>query len=95
MCGGATQVLSADDSEEGYRYETLRLQKQFGILAPEWKANAEKAAMPFYQKALNSAVLDGKTVTAEQLAAVRASLGITDGCAEGMHEEILTTFATR
>ncbi|KAL1514823.1 hypothetical protein AB1Y20_003908 [Prymnesium parvum] len=92
----AERILRGDESEEGYRYETLRLQKLFGILANEWKAIAEKEeATPFYDKAISSAVLDGKPVTAEQLAAVRASLGISDSTASAMHLATLTTCATK
>jgi hypothetical protein len=89
----AERILSKDDSPEGYRYETLRLQKLFSLTANDWRGMAEEAAVPFYEKALNSAVIEAKPVTAEQLAAMRVSLGITDGCAEGMHEEIFSRSA--
>jgi len=90
----AERILSEDDSPEGYRYETLRLQKLFSLTALDWRSMAEEAAVPFYEKALNSAVLEAKPVTSQQLAAVRASLGITDGCAEGMHADIFGRSAT-
>ena len=89
----AERILSGDASEEGYRYETMRVQKLFNILASEWKAKAEKAAEPFYLKALRSAVIDAKPVTSEQLSAVRASLGISDGLASGMHTEMFGVLA--
>lgn len=88
------RVLSEDESPEGYRYEVLRLQKLFSVTPNAWRSMAEDAAVPFYEKALNSAVLEAKPVTKEQLAAVRASLGITDGCAEGMHSEIYGRMAS-
>lgn len=86
----AERVLAEDESPEGYRYESLRLQKLFSLTQTDWRSMAEDAAVPFYEKALTSAVLEGKTVTAPQLAAVRGSLGITDGCADGMHVEIFS-----
>jgi len=84
----AERLLAEDESPEGYKYESLRLQKLFSLTLIEWRAMAEEAAIPFYERALTSAVLEAKPVTAEQLAAVRASLGITPGAAEGMHAEI-------
>ncbi len=82
----AERLLSQDESEEGYRYEVTRTQRVFGLMAAEWGARAEEAAVPFYEKTLASAVMQGVAVTAEQLAQVRASLGISDGCAQGLHE---------
>ena len=116
-----------------YRYESLRLQKLFSLSPVDWRVMAENAAIPFYQTALNSAVLEGKAATAEQvktllrgrppclprlfaplpccpalltpllslprlrsplqLDAVRENLGITSGCAEGMHSEVYAKFA--
>jgi hypothetical protein len=86
----AERIISDDESPEGYRYESLRLQKLFSLTATDWRSMAENAAIPFYEKALNSAVIDGQTVTAAQLQAVRASLGITEGCADGMHVEVFS-----
>ena len=63
-------LISSDESEEGYRYEALRLQKLFSLSAREWGTRAEDAAVPFYQKTLALAI-DGKGFTAAKLAAVR------------------------
>ena len=84
----AERILAEDESPEGYKYEVLRLQKLFSLTVKEWRAMAEDAAVPFYEKALNSAVMEAKPVTAEQLAAVRASLGIAASCADRMHADI-------
>ena len=54
---------------------------------------AENAAVPFYNKALGSAVLEGMAATPAQLASMRAGLGVTDGCAEGMHAEVYSQLA--
>jgi len=89
----AERLLSEDPSPEGYKYESLRLQKLFSLSPPEWRLAAEEAAVPFYQKALQSAVMEAKPVTAQQLEAVRSSLGITEGCAEGMHAEVFAKSA--
>jgi len=90
----AERVLSSDDSPEGYRYESIRLQKLFSLTELDWRKMAEDAAVPFYEKALRSSVLDGKPATSEQLAQVRGSLGITQGCAAGMHESIFAQAAS-
>ena len=89
----AERILSQDESPEGYRYEVLRLQKLFSLTAVDWRAMAENAAVPFYNKALGSAVLEGMAATPAQLASMRAGLGVTDGCAEGMHAEVYSQLA--
>lgn len=89
----AERVLAGDDSPEGYRYESLRLQKLFSLTTPEWRGMAEAAAVPWYEKALDSAVLQSKPVTSQQLASVRDSLGLTDSAAEGMHATVFAQCA--
>ena len=84
----AERILARDDSPEGYRYESLRLQKLFSLTTLEWRGMAEAAAVPFYEKALDSAVMQAKPVSAAQLAAVRDSLGITEAGANGMHADV-------
>jgi hypothetical protein len=89
----AERILSRDESPEGYRYESLRLQKLFNLTTGQWRSMAEEAAVPFYEKALTSAVLEAKPVTAPQLAAVRDSLGISTTCADNMHADIFSKAA--
>ena len=84
----AERIVERDDSAEGYRYETLRLQKLFNLTPPEWRAMAEAAGVPFYEKAIASAVLERKPATPERLAGMRGSLGISEGCAEGLHADV-------
>ena len=85
----AERALSGDESEEGYRYETMRLQKLFRISHLQWKAMAETVAAPFYMKAVRAAVIDSSQVTSEQLREVRLSLGIMDEMSATMHTEAL------
>jgi len=91
----AERILSRDESPEGYRYESLRLQKLFSLSTPTWNDMAANAAVPFYSKALNSAVLEGKPVSAKNLAAVRQSLGVLDRTAEEMHADVFGQAAAR
>jgi hypothetical protein len=91
----AERVVSRDDSPQGYQYEQLRLQKLFSLSPERWLTMAEGAAEPFYLKSLESAVLDQKPATSEQIAQVRSALGISDLCAERMHGEILAEAASK
>ena len=81
----AERVLSEDESEEGYRYESMRCQKLFSLGAAEWASKAEAAAVPFYEKALEK-VSAGQPVVAAQLAQIRSTFGVGDGTAVEMHE---------
>jgi len=91
----AERLISTDESEEGYRYEATRLQRLFSLTEPAWRQQVESAALPFYATALESAVFQGKASSAKQLAAVRDSLGLSVGCADGMHEQIFTRFVAQ
>ena len=42
----AERVLSQDESEEGYRYETLRLEKLLGVSEAEWQNTAAEVRCP-------------------------------------------------
>ena len=90
----AERILAYDESPEGYRYESLRLQKLFSLTTPDWRQMAEDAAVPWYAKALDNAVIQNQGANGAQLASVRDSLGITEGCAEGMHADIFAKAAT-
>jgi len=84
----AERVLSQDESEEGYRYETLRLEKLLGVSEAEWQNTAAEVASPFYTKALDN-VLEGKPATADQLAQIRDALGLPEERAAALHAEAL------
>jgi hypothetical protein len=89
----AERLLSKDESEEGYRYEAMRAQRLFGLSAEEWAQRAESCAIPFYEKTLASAVLSGVQATAEQLASVRGSLGVSPGTADRLHASVYSTLS--
>ena len=91
----AERILARDESPEGYRYESLRLQKLFSLTSMEWRSMAEDAAIPFYDKALTSAVLDQKPASSKNLEAVRQSLGITNEGAGGMHADVFGRAASQ
>jgi len=88
------ECILSDDDPEGYEYEAARCQKELALQPDEWLTFAEKSSLPFYQKAINSAVIDGKACTSAQLQAVKTSLRIRETRAEEMHKELLERFAT-
>jgi len=91
----AERVLRKDGSEEGYLYESKRLQRIFSLSVTAWEDMAEATAVPIYQGALNRAVIESSPVTSAQLDQVRDSLGISAGRAEGMHGDIYVECAEK
>uniref|UniRef100_A0A7S0J369 Uncharacterized protein n=1 Tax=Calcidiscus leptoporus TaxID=127549 RepID=A0A7S0J369_9EUKA len=89
----AERLISADESEEGYKYEAQRLQKIFALPEREWAVRAEEAAAPFYRKTLDSAVLQGAAVTSAQLSTVREALGVSEATAQALHDEVFARYA--
>lgn len=81
----AERILSQDESPEGYRYEKLRLLTRVfpaGFSGADWQKMAEDVAIPFYEKALNMAVVERKPATAKQLESIREALGVPIATAE-------------
>ena len=80
----AERVLAQDESEEGYRYESMRAQKLFKLSKVEWAAKAEDVAVPFYDKVLDK-IAAGQPIPKVQLTQIRANFGVSDARAEDMH----------
>ena len=89
------RLISADESEEGYRYESMRLQKLFGVTADSWSTISEDSALPFYQGGLNAAVLEGRPATAANLAAMQASLGVSASTSSRLHADAYAALAQK
>ena len=70
----AERILAYDESPEGYRYESLRLQKLFSLTTPDWRQMAEDAACRGTRRPLTmrSSRTKGPTVRSSRRCATRS-----------------------
>mmetsp|Transcript_33004 Transcript_33004/g.97247 ORF Transcript_33004/g.97247 Transcript_33004/m.97247 type:complete len:1043 (+) Transcript_33004:39-3167(+) len=90
----AERLFAKDESEEGYRYESLRAQRLFGLSPADWSDRAEAVAVPFYAGTLDKAVLQAVPATAAQLGGMRDSLGVSEATAAQLHRDIFAKKAS-
>ncbi|KAG8470419.1 hypothetical protein KFE25_008840 [Diacronema lutheri] len=85
----ADRLLSEDPSEEGFRYERLRICKKFGLDDKDWTRRVERIAAPFFRDLLGTVAKDPAAVNERDLAAVGKQLGLADATAGTMKVEEL------
>mmetsp|Transcript_29676 Transcript_29676/g.58792 ORF Transcript_29676/g.58792 Transcript_29676/m.58792 type:complete len:907 (+) Transcript_29676:483-3203(+) len=81
------RVFAKEESEEAYRYETLRVGKLFGLYDKFAMDDRVAAiAVPFYQRALSSTRTKLDTVSADMLQRARGTIGIPDDTRDDLHQ---------
>ena len=83
------------ETEEGYRYEMTRLRNVFEVSEDELEARMNEIAVPFYEKAVQSAlkqVRAGARLDASRLKAAREALGVNVATAGRINLSAYTAF---
>eukprot|EP00166_Cyanidium_caldarium_P001278 ctg_1654.g288 len=83
------------ETEEGYRYEMTRLRNVFEVSEEELEARMSEIAVPFYEKAVQSAlkqVRAGAQLDASRLKAAREALGVSVATAGRINLSAYTAF---
>ncbi|KAJ1617651.1 hypothetical protein T492DRAFT_1098208 [Pavlovales sp. CCMP2436] len=72
----ADRLLAEDPSEEGFRYERLRICKKFGFDDKEWQRRVEKVGAPFFKDLLLTVAKNPASATEADITAMGKQLGL-------------------
>lgn len=83
------RMYADKETEEAYRYEQSRLFKFFSMTADDYNDRVERVSLPFYKDVVKRACVDS-SVTAEDVQAAQATLGVRGVRAERIHSDAYT-----